>query len=146
MKSLFKRIYISFALVALLASCEKDNEIIDNDVTVFKAMLFGASQVPSNASTARGKATLTVDENTMRFTIVATYTGLTPTAGHIHNGVAAVNGPALFPFEITASPISYQSGVLTQEQVDELFAGRMYINLHSEEYPDGEIRGQLFKQ
>lgn len=146
MKNLFKLIFLSFALVVMFTGCEKENEVIDNNVTVFKAMLFGASQVPSTPSSAMGKATLTFDENTMSFTIVTTYTGVTPTAGYINNGVAAVNGPAVFSFDITPSPITYQSGVLTKEQVEELFAGRMYINLHSEKYPEGEIRGQLFKQ
>jgi hypothetical protein len=47
---------------------------------------------------------------------------------------------------MSSSPITLESGVLTQEQIDELFDGRMYVNLHTEEYPGGEIRGQLMKQ
>lgn len=82
----------------------------------------------------------------MKFTAVTTYTGLTPTAGHIHKAAVRVNGDIVFPFVITPSPITLQSGMLTQAQIDDLFNGMMYVNLHTTAYPGGEIRGQLIKQ
>jgi hypothetical protein len=33
--------------------------------------------------------------------------------------------------------------VLTAAQVDELKAGKMYVNVHTAAHPGGEIRGQL---
>ena len=44
------------------------------------------------------------------------------------------------------SPNTFQSSVLTLEQIEALFEGRMYVDLHSIKYPEGEIRGQLIKQ
>ena len=37
------------------------------------------------------------------------------------------------------------SGDITAEQIAELEDGKYYVNVHTEEYPDGEIRGQLAK-
>jgi hypothetical protein len=35
---------------------------------------------------------------------------------------------------------------LTDAQLADLQAGRMYLNIHTEQYPDGEIRGQVTHQ
>lgn len=148
MNNLFKLIVIAVVLTTLFSSCSKDDEDNDNDydITVFKATLVGSSEVPSNPSTATGSTTLTFNESTKKFIAVTTYSGLTPNAGHIHNAVVGENGPVIFPFVITPSPITLQSGELTEEQINELFNGRMYVNLHTTEYPGGEIRGQLVEQ
>lgn len=146
MIKLFKLIAFAVILSLSLTACDKDGDDTGDDITIFKATLVGSSEVPPNPSTATGSTTLTYDAGTMRFTAVTTYSGLTPTAGHIHIADVGMNGPVEFPFVIVPSPITLQSGVLTQVQVDELFNGRMYVNLHTTAYPGGEIRGQLVKQ
>ena len=146
MSNLFNLLIITVSLTTLLTACDNDDPNDKDNTTVFKTMLVGPSEVPSTYSLAIGATTLTFNESTKRFVAVTTYTGLTPTAGHIHNAPAGVNGDVVFSFEITASPITYQSVVLTQQQINELFNGRMYVNLHTAEYPEGEIRGQLIKQ
>lgn len=45
-----------------------------------------------------------------------------------------------------ASPVNLRSNKLTEEQVEALFTGKMYVDFHTSEYPNGEIRGQLEKQ
>ena len=35
------------------------------------------------------------------------------------------------------------SADITDEQISELEAGKYYVNVHTEQNPDGEIRGQL---
>lgn len=114
--------------------------------TIFKAELKGTSEVPANPSTATGTSTLTYNNATKTFTDVTTYTGITPTMGHIHKAAAGENGPVIFPFTELSSPITLNSSALTDEQVDALFKDSMYVNLHTEKYPGGEIRGQLIKQ
>ncbi|QKS70015.1 CHRD domain-containing protein [Paenalkalicoccus suaedae] len=78
-------------------------------------------------------------------------------AGHLHSGAAGENGPVeLFLFE-NDEPMDYDgevaSGTLSADDlVGELsweefsmalVAGDIYANLHTDTYPDGEIRGQL---
>ncbi|GAK10477.1 CHRD domain-containing protein [Geomicrobium sp. JCM 19039] len=79
------------------------------------------------------------------------------TAGHLHSGAAGEDGPVeLFLFE-NDEPMDYNGDVasgtlyaddlvgdLTWEEFSmALVAGEVYANLHTEEYPEGEIRGQL---
>lgn len=125
-----------------LFSCHKK----DNDIIIFKATLKGSSEVPSNPSTATGSSTLKYNRSTKTFTDVTTYSGITPVAGHIHNGAVGTAGPVIFPFTSLTSPITFNSPVLTDAQVTALLKDSMYVNLHTKEYPGGEIRGQLIKQ
>ena len=118
----------------------------DNTTTIFKATLKGSDEVPSNPSTATGTSTLTYNSDTKTFTDVTSYSGITPSMGHIHKAAAGENGPVIFPFTELASPINLTSAPLTEEQVTALFADSMYVNLHTKEFPGGEIRGQLIKQ
>lgn len=147
MRKTFKLILTALIFATLFVACDKDDEDDDDNITIFKAMLKGSSEVPSNASTATGTAILTFDEDTKMFTVITTYSGLTPTAGHIHMAEAGVNGAVVYPFGTNlASPITMQSGVLTDVQVDALFDEMLYVNLHTTAFPGGEIRGQLIEQ
>ena len=50
--------------------------------------------------------------------------------------------PINVPFYADRSTIS--DGVtLTKQQADEVLAGLWYVNVMTEKYPDGEIRGQI---
>ena len=128
-----------------LFSCSKKDKP-NNDITIFKATLMGASATPPNPSTATGTSTLTYNSSTKTFTDITSYSGLTPIAGHIHKGAIGEAGPIIFPFTDLTSPITLNSPVLTDEQITALFKDSMYVNLHTKEYPAGEIRGQLIKQ
>lgn len=145
MKSLF-----NFSVILLLlfigVSCSSNN---DNPppptpvIVTFNATLDGASEVPANASTATGTATLSYNKTTKIFTVNVTYSGLTPTMGHIHMGAVGVSGPIIFPFTSLTSPISYTSPALTVAQETDLLANNYYVNLHTAAFTAGEIRGQL---
>ena len=65
-------------------------------------------------------------------------------AAHIHGGAVGVNGNILFAFSALASPISL-TATLTATQVSKVVAGLWYINVHTAENPNGEIRGQLLQ-
>ena len=112
----------------------------------FKADLSGATEVPPVATAATGTATATLDTATKALNWTVTYTGLTPTAGHIHGPAAAgANAGVLVPFSGSmASPIK-GSATLTDAQVSDLEAGRTYVNLHTANNKGGEIRGQLVR-
>jgi hypothetical protein len=112
-------------------------------IVTFNAALDGASEVPANTSTATGTATLSYNKTTKIFTLNLTYSGLTPTMGHIHVGAVGVSGPVVFPFSNLMSPFSYTSVALTTAQEADLLANNYYVNLHTDAFPEGEIRGQL---
>ena len=111
----------------------------------FSAKLAGSSEVPSNPSTGVGtlEASLNRDTNLLRWTI--TYSSLTGpvTAGHFHGpAVIGQNAPVVLPFSGSlTSPIEGQA-TLTPEQAADLMAGKWYVNLHTANFPGGEIRGQ----
>jgi MYXO-CTERM domain-containing protein len=108
--------------------------------------LDGTQEIPANASTATGSATLTVDTaaNTINYTITHTVVG--PTASHIHGPAARDKSAGViigFP-----SPVSPMTGTLNYTSVEgtlepALLAGRTYVNVHSGAFPGGEIRGQI---
>lgn len=113
--------------------------------TTFNATLNGSSEVPPNASTATGTASASFNNSTKILTVTVTYSGLTATNAHIHRGAVGVSGDVVFPFSSFTSPINYTSMALTSAQEADLMSNLYYINIHSEAFPAGEIRGQLIK-
>ena len=139
-----------FALLAVIftmASCssDDDNNTPDPNV-VYETTLSGANEVPANSSVYKGNATLTFNKDTKIFMINVTHDVPNPAGGHIHLGAVGENGPVIFPFTSLTSPITLTSSVLTDEQVTALKDGKYYVNIHTEEFPGGEIRGNLVKK
>lgn len=146
MKSLFNSSVILLLLFIGVSCSNSDDEPTPTPTPVivtFNATLSGASEVPANASTATGTATLNYNKTTKIFTLNLSYSGLTPTMGHIHVGAVGVSGPVVFPFDNLMSPYSYTSTALTATQETDLLANNYYVNLHTTAFPAGEIRGQL---
>lgn len=75
-----------------------------------------------------------------------TYKDLTgpATAAHFHTGDAGKNGDVAIPISPNASPFE-GSATLTNAQVTDLMAGKMYVNVHTAANKGGEIRGQVTK-
>jgi hypothetical protein len=147
MKNL-SRILAVFFLLSGIVSCNNDDDptSVPNPNVTFKATMNGASESTPNASTATGTATLTFNTTTKNFTIAVTHTVAVPTNGHIHKGAIGVSGSPVFPFTSYTSPIAYTSTALDASQEADLNAELYYVNIHSDAFPGGEIRGQLIKQ
>ncbi len=115
------------------------------EVVKFKADLKGAAEVPANDSAGTGSADVTLDTDTKKLTWKVTQDGLTgaPTAAHFHGPAAAGEnaGPAL---DVSAN-LAEGSADLSDAQISDLQAGKWYLNVHTEKFPDGEIRGQVEK-
>ncbi|HEV8429629.1 MAG TPA: PQQ-dependent sugar dehydrogenase [Pyrinomonadaceae bacterium] len=119
-------------------------EIKSKPSLLFVANLNGAQEVPPTISNASGTATLLLspDEKTARVSL--NFTGLSSpqTAAHIHGPAApGVSGLVLFPLpngQVSDWEISLLSG-----QAQDLKNGLWYVNVHSNNFPNGEIRGQF---
>jgi len=112
----------------------------------FSARLAGTSEVPANASPATGTLEATLDRNTHLLRWTLTYAGLSGPvkAGHFHGpAVIGQNAGVVVPFTSSLdNPIEGQATV-TPEQVADLMAGKWYVNLHTANFPAGELRGQV---
>ena len=111
----------------------------------FRATLSSAAEVPSNASPATGTLEATFDKgsNVLKWRVV--YSGLTgpATMAHFHGpALPGANAGVVVPFPSAASPAE-GSATLTPAQLTDLMAGKWYANIHTAQFPGGEIRGQV---
>lgn len=109
------------------------------------ANLQGTQEVPPNASPATGFASLLYDDLTNMGTISVSFSGLlaSQTAAHIHccsppgvnSGIIVPLPPGNFvDFAFTLANPAHEVGLL----------GKLaYVNVHTQLFPGGEIRGQL---
>ena len=136
---LSKLTFSAAAALVLIASPGGAEEL------AFKADLKGATEVPANDSAGSGTADIKVDTATKQFSWTITYSGLSgdATAAHFH-GPAAPGENAPPEVDITGK-IESGSAALTDAQLADLQAGKVYINIHTAKFPDGEIRGQVEK-
>lgn len=117
----------------------------------FEAALSGREESPpANSRAATGSARLSYDKASKLATWEVAFSGLIsePTAAHIHGPAApGTNAVVVLPltprnmYPIT-SPLR-GSATLTDAQAADLMAGKWYVNVHSRNYPNGELRGQL---
>lgn len=118
--------------------------------SMFMAFLEGAGVVPPSPSAGVGVTVLVYDFTTNGFEISTGFAGLSsaPIAGQLHRGAEGVNGPVIFDFTSTLPAAASGSsnpanGTLSQADEVALFAGELYVELRTSNYPDGELRGQL---
>jgi hypothetical protein len=111
------------------------------------AALSGANEVPAIEGPATGTAAVGLDdEGNLHFSLTVTGLSGPIAAAHFH-GPAPEGENAGVIFEITgAFDGNYAEGVwegLTEEQLGYLYDGLLYLNVHTEAHPGGEIRGQV---
>ncbi len=120
-----------------------------------EAKLDGRQEVPvpgkPPVGDPKGSATGIIRVQGNRVTFAFSWSGISaPTLGHIHQGVAGVNGDVKVPLFTTPMPdtVTAAAGVLTVSDpaiADALRANPsgFYLNLHTKEFPGGAVRGQL---
>jgi hypothetical protein len=128
------------AIIAIMVSAP-----VFGETMTFKADLKGSSEVPPTDSAATGSADVTVDTDTKKLSWTVTSSGLSgdAVAAHFH-GPAAAGENADPVVDITAA-IAKGSAEIGDQQLADLQAGKWYVNIHTEKFPNGEIRGQVEK-
>lgn len=130
----------------------------------FDVTLTGASEVPPVQTNASGFADLDVEiEDGQRVVDYHLYVNNSNrvTQAHIHQGNSSENGPIIVSLFNASTPTGPLSGELVEghitpanfvgslqgKQLDDLIAlmqnGTAYVNVHTEQNPQGEIRGTV---
>jgi CHRD domain len=120
------------------------------------AVLLGGNEVSDDGQANAGEPN-GVGSATVLFAATTLCFGITvnnldqPTAAHIHQERAGVNGPIVVPL---TAPENGDPGAssgcfipdIDPDLVEEILThpGEFYVNVHTERFPAGAIRGQLF--
>lgn len=120
-------------------------QIVERSRDGFEFPLSGDQQVPPVVTSAFGACFADLNDPATALSLECTHTVVGATAAHIHAAPAGENGPVLIELGDPTSPFSLNAP-LTPRDVADLMAGFLYVNIHSEEAPDGEIRGQIVNQ
>jgi hypothetical protein len=99
-------------------------------------------------ATTAGSGAVTASLKSSTLTISGTFSGLrtAATVARLHRSPrTAMRGVPIGDLAATAGTSGTISGTieLTKEQVEDLAAGRLYVQLHSEKAPDGNLWGWL---
>jgi hypothetical protein len=102
-------------------------------------------------ATMAGSGAVTATLKGTTLTITGTFSGLktAATAARVHRGPrTAMRGPAIGDLTATAATSGTITGTieLTKPQIDDLVAGRLYLQLHSEKAPEGNLWGWLLPE
>jgi hypothetical protein len=108
------------------------------------AELSGDKELPPVSTQAYGRSTVKVGRDRSIAGTITVY-NMKPTAAHVHRGGLNADGPVILPLAKTSeTTFSVPPNTkLTEEQFARFREGNLYINVHSEQYPSGEIRAQM---
>jgi CHRD domain len=109
--------------------------------------LNGEAEVPTGDPNANGTASIKTRGSEVCYDL--RWSGVEATASHIHRAAPGAAGPIVVPFfaQDTAVAGNSKSGCVKadSEVVAAIAAkpGNYYVNIHSADFPKGEVRGQL---
>lgn len=116
----------------------------------FYTSLSGANVTVPVTTDGVGTGTFTLNEEGLHYQITVTGLSGPITNAHFHNAAAGSNGGVVRGISETfvggtSSGVwsSDDSSPLSDAMIEELLAGRIYVNIHTGANPGGEIRGQV---
>jgi hypothetical protein len=111
--------------------------------TLFQATLDESQNVPPTGSGATGFATLILNDAQTEVEYAITYQDLegVEQASHFHKAPPGENGSPIHFLPVGTPKLGTWD--LTTHDVADLFAGLIYINVHTTLHPGGEIRGNF---
>ena len=108
-----------------------------------KVNLTGTDEVPPLSVPGSGSGSFRVAEDGTISGSVTTK-DVQGTMAHIHRGAKGANGPVIVPLDKNGDTYTVPAGrKLTPEQIKDLKAGNLYVNVHTAKNKGGEVRGQL---
>lgn len=143
-KAIAKLALVGAALA--LAACASVQSVMPDWMPgsgAIKVTLSGAEEVPARNVPGSGSGSFRVAEDGT-LTGAVTTKDVQGTMAHIHRAAKGANGPVIVPLEKKGDTYSVPAGrKLTSAQIEDLKAGRLYVNVHTARYKGGEVRGQL---
>ena len=155
-----RRLTLSLFVVMLIAAVASLG--VAASAHTFKAYLMGKEDVPAVKTTARGEALFKLEKGGTELAYDLRIKDIeNVTAAHIHfgkkgeNGAPVVNlytGPkkeGKFSGDLVKGMITEKDlyGKLQGKKIEDVVkmikAGELYVNVHTDKHPDGEIRGQI---
>ena len=141
MNKLIAKLILAGAALALSA-CSSMPDWMPGSGAI-KVSLSGTEEVPPLTVPGSGSGSFRVaDDGTITGSV--TTKDVQGTMAHIHRGAKGTNGPVIVPLDKKGDTYNVPAGrKLTPEQLADLKAGRLYVNVHTERNKGGEVRGQL---
>ena len=156
-------IAILAAILSIAAISLSFGSIEAQEGETFSASLSGNDEVPPTQSTATGLAKFQTDENGTQVSYWLNITGLSEITGaHIHNGSAGQNGDVVVTLsgpesaQNAQNPVISLKGNITNDKLQGPLAGKelselvslmsdgiVYVNVHTGEFQNGAVRGQI---
>jgi hypothetical protein len=151
------------AIISIGAVSISFSSIQAQEGETFSASLSGKEEVPPTESSATGWAKFQTDDNGTQVSYWVNITGLNEITGaHIHNGSAGQNGDVVVSLSGPESAENGDNSTLSlkgnitkddlqgplegkelSEMVSLMSDGTVYVNVHTDEFQDGAIRGQI---
>jgi hypothetical protein len=116
---------------------------------VFEARLSPLAVTNATVNIITGMGAVAATLRGSQLSLDVTFAGLTgnATTANVRRGAKGIPGPVVFTLDVPKAANGKFSAalVLTAEQIADLRAGKLYLQIHSERAPDGSIRGWLLK-
>lgn len=139
---------VTLAGALALAGCATLEEAAASALnTTYRANLTGAQEVGGGDPDGSGLAEITIEDNfdQVCWSITEVRNIGPVTAAHIHVGARGLDGPPVFPLTKSNEGVwkgCSEGAEWTQDRI-EGNPENFYVNLHTADYPNGAIRGQL---
>jgi len=147
---------ILVTLMVTAATYGVTNTVFAQGPSKITCPLTGSEEVPPVQTEATGVAEFIVmGTDSIAYSVNATNIE-SATAGHVHLGAKGENGPivvTLFKYDTPMNEVS-ENGTITADRLEGPMAGKqisdlttagadgkLYVNIHTEKNPNGEIRG-----
>lgn len=169
---IFLIVFLVIVTVIIFYVVNSSNNSNNSKTIRFNSSLTGSQEVPPVITLSNGSGTfllITKTDNsglerssqTLSYKILFKNLSTPFVSAHFHRGASGVTGPIVRTLtdDVTLTPNRRSGAIegtwkstdpllkdnepLTVSLVNDLLSGRIYVNIHSQQYPGGEIRGQL---